>query len=111
MQGNATFYTYLGNTSIGTSYIDNIYLNQGDNVFAFRATISALPVLTALDSEPYCGNSTLPISISGRTVVNNGQNLTYFSDALGSANDTVGVPLYDAFNAIGITVKCPSTSS
>ncbi|EFW99416.1 hypothetical protein CMQ_7784 [Grosmannia clavigera kw1407] len=107
--GNATFNTYLEDTYIGPTYINNVFLHQGDNVYPLHSKLAAIPVLTALDSEPYCGNGTLPITISGSTVSRNGENLTYYSDALASSNDTVQVPLADAFKAIGINAKCPSS--
>lgn len=106
--GNTTFNTYVNESSIGTSYIDNVYLNQGDNVFAYRALVNSLTILTTVSEEPYCTNVSLPIEISGKSVENNGESLSYFADALASVNDTISVALGEPLSAIGFNISCSS---
>ena len=94
-KGNATFYNYLLGEDVGTVYIDNILLNPGENKFPMRATVDNGAVLTALGSKPYCDEKkgVLPLVLRGKTVVNQGQPLSYFADALGSHNQTVDVDI------------------
>jgi len=95
---------------VGTVFIDNIILRPGpNNTFPMRATIENTPVLTALSKKPYCDETkgVLPFQISGKTVTNFGQSLTYFADALASHNQTiqidVGAPVA---KLLGSPVKC-----
>lgn len=100
--GNTTFHNYLLGEEIGTVYIDNLTLKPGwDNVFDMRAKIEKLQsVLDALKQEPYCDEAkgVLPFKIRGKTVVNNGQELSYFADALGSANQTIPIDIATPLN-------------
>ncbi|KAK1757836.1 hypothetical protein QBC47DRAFT_165948 [Echria macrotheca] len=100
--GNATFHNYLlGPDSgeaqdIGTVYIDNIMLYPGEkNELPMRATIEQGPILDALGKKPYCDETkgVLPFALSGKTVDNHGQSLTYFADALASHNTTVDIDI------------------
>jgi hypothetical protein len=96
---------------VGTTYIDNMYLRPGLNNFTLRAKISQSPVLSALSKKPYCEqDGLLPFQLSGKDVVNNGEHLTYYSDALAAGNQTIDIPIgadlerdYSAFK-----VKCSS---
>ncbi|KAK0656865.1 hypothetical protein B0T16DRAFT_318941 [Cercophora newfieldiana] len=108
--GNATFNNYLLGKLVGTVFIDNIILYPGmNNTFPMRATIEQAPVLGALSQKPYCDETkgVLPFQISGKSVSNFGQSLTYFADALGSHNQTldidVGTPVA---KLLGSPVKC-----
>ena len=79
---------------MGTVFIDNIVLYPGmNNTFPMRATISNGPILEALRQSPYCDetNGVLPFQIRGKTVVNNGQSLSYYADALASHNQTIDI--------------------
>ena len=78
-----------------------------------RATIDNGAVLEALGQKPYCENGgVLPFQIRGKTVVNNGQALPYFADALAANNQTVEIPIGEAINAsLGIVVPCSNKRS
>ncbi|OBT68424.1 hypothetical protein VE03_02844 [Pseudogymnoascus sp. 23342-1-I1] len=80
--GNATFANYFNKTRIGTLYIDDMFIRPGVNNVSVRATIEQEPVLTALGQEPYCKDGVLPFDLLGTSVVNNGEKLAYFADAL-----------------------------
>ncbi|KAL2262304.1 hypothetical protein VTK26DRAFT_1808 [Humicola hyalothermophila] len=101
--GNTTFHNYLLGQEIGTVFVDNLSLKSGwDNVFDMRASIEKLDaVLGALGQEPYCSEAkgVLPFQLRGKTVVNNGQELPYFADALGSANQTIPIDIATPLNA------------
>ena len=92
-QGNATFFNYLLGKDVGTVYIDNILLFPGENKFPMRATVDNGAVLAALGSKPYCDEKKgmLPLVLRGKAVMNNGEPLSYFADALGSHNQTIDV--------------------
>lgn len=79
---------------VGTTYIDDMVLRPGLNNFTMHANIEQKPVLTALGKKPYCEqNGTLPFQLSGKAVVNNGEHLSYYADALASGNQTVDIPI------------------
>lgn len=108
--GNATFNNYLEGALVGTVFIDNIILYPGlNNTFPMRATIENAPVLTALGKKPYCDETkgVLPFQISGKTVTNYGQSLTYFADALASHNQTLDIDVGTPVAALlGSPVGC-----
>lgn len=84
-----------------------------DNVFDMRATIRQEPVIEALGRRPYCDETqgVLPFQIRGRTVVNHGQPLPYFADALASANQTIEIDIGGTIRQdIGITIPCSDSN-
>lgn len=79
---------------VGTTYMDNMVLRPGLNNFTMHANISQAPVLSALGKKPYCEqDGLLPFQLSGKEVINNGEHLSYYADALGSGNQTVDIPI------------------
>jgi len=109
--GNVTFHNYLEGKEAGTVFIDNLTLRPGTNVAAMRATIPNEAVIAALGEKPYCENGgVIPVVIRGKTVVNNGQSLPYFADALGAYNQTVNIAIGAAVNkSLGVVVPCAGT--
>ncbi|KAF6844747.1 hypothetical protein CMUS01_00813 [Colletotrichum musicola] len=105
--GNTSFSNSLNDQEIGTVYIDNLILHPGINNVSMRANISQGPVLTALSTRPSCENGIIPFTLRGKDVVNNGQRLSYFADAL-SADSVVteiniGASLKKSLN---LTLNC-----
>lgn len=80
--GNATFANYFNATKIGTLYIDDMFIRPGINNVSVRANISQTPILKALGAEPYCKDGVLPFDLLGTSVINNGEPLPYFAEAL-----------------------------
>ncbi|CAK7213917.1 hypothetical protein SEUCBS140593_002008 [Sporothrix eucalyptigena] len=107
--GNVTFNTYLNGSLVGTSYIDNVVLSPGNNTYPLRAKIEQSPILTAVQSEPWCQTGIVPMDLSGLSVTNNGQDLPYFANALATHNTTVEVDLGTPLRALGLNPKCPSS--
>ncbi|KAJ9138271.1 hypothetical protein NKR19_g7907 [Coniochaeta hoffmannii] len=92
--GNASFTTYLLGQDVGVTYMDNMVLRPGLNTFNIHASISQGAVVNALQLKPYCEQGgLLPFELTGKDVVNKGQHLTYYSQALGAANQTVDLPI------------------
>ncbi|KAK4127041.1 hypothetical protein N657DRAFT_187789 [Parathielavia appendiculata] len=106
--GNVTFYNYLLGKDVGTVYIDNLTLRPGMNEYTMRATISNADVIEVLGQKPYCENGgVLPFQIRGKSVVNNGQPLPYFADALAAHNQTVDIPIGEAVKThLNVTIPC-----
>ncbi|KAK3938059.1 hypothetical protein QBC46DRAFT_356137 [Diplogelasinospora grovesii] len=107
--GNASFHNYLLGEEIGTVYVDNIVLRPGIavNNFSMHANISQGPVLTALGDKPYCQNGgVIPFQLRGKTVVNHGQPLSYYADALATANQTVELPIGGDLKALNLVIPC-----
>jgi len=110
--GNTSFYNYLLGQDIGTVYIDNVNLvAQTNNSFFMAANISQTPVLSALTQQPYCSNGgDLPFQLRGKTVVNHGQPLAYYADALAAANQSVTIPIGADLKKLGLpAINCSST--
>lgn len=108
-QGNATFYNYLLGKDIGEVFLNNLTLRPGINLVPMVANITGLStVLTAWYERPYCENGVLPVQLRGKTVVNKGQPLVYFADALASANQSVPLDLSKALPAVGFNMSCKS---
>lgn len=78
------------------------------NEYEMRAKIDNNPVIKALGQKPYCEEGgILPFEISGKTVVNHGQELPYFRDALAANRQTVDIPIGAAVTEnLGVTVPC-----
>jgi hypothetical protein len=78
------------------------------NEYAMRATVDSFAVIDALGKKPYCEEKgVLPFQIRGKTVVNHGQALPYFADALAAHNQTINIPIGAAINkSLGIVVPC-----
>ncbi|KAI1280070.1 hypothetical protein F5Y07DRAFT_22541 [Xylaria sp. FL0933] len=105
--GNVTFANYLNGADIGQAYINNLVLYPGDNTFATSADVKQLPILNALTLEPLCElKGKLPFQLKGKNVVNNGQVLPYFRDALAATYQNVIIDLSEAAKKIGIIPQC-----
>ncbi|KAF4949838.1 hypothetical protein FSARC_13376 [Fusarium sarcochroum] len=91
--GNVTFTNFVGDIAVGTLTIPNLVLKPGDNVVNITASMNQSAVLNAVQKEPYCKTGILPFKLLGKTVDNHGENLTYFTAALGSSNQTVEIDI------------------
>ncbi|TQN70726.1 hypothetical protein CSHISOI_04705 [Colletotrichum shisoi] len=105
--GNTSFSNLLNGQDIGTVYIDNLVLYPGMNNVSMRANISQAPVLAAIGQRPACESGMIPFSLRGKDVVNSGQRLSYFADALSSGevvtNINIGASLKKSLN---LTLSC-----
>jgi len=81
-------------------------LRPGLNDFAMRAKIDQMPVAAAISEKPYCETGKLPFVLRGKTVVNHGENLAYYADALASSNQTVDIDVRAPFKGLGLDIKC-----
>ncbi|KAI0154843.1 hypothetical protein GGR57DRAFT_98361 [Xylariaceae sp. FL1272] len=110
--GNVTFTNYFNGDAIGTTFIKDLVLRPGNNSYFTNATIEQIPIVTALTTQPDCKlDGVLPFQLSGKDVTNNGDELTYFRDALASANQSVTIDLKDAAEAVGIKPGCLTKSA
>ncbi|KAJ4290099.1 hypothetical protein N0V88_006605 [Collariella sp. IMI 366227] len=108
--GNLTYINYLLGKEIGTVYIDNVVLNSGMNKFPMRATITDLgAVLEALGTDAFCKGDKkgiLPLQIRCSEVVNHGQPLPYFANALGAHNQTIEIDIGGTVKKMGLDIPC-----
>ncbi|KAL1840800.1 hypothetical protein VTJ49DRAFT_7699 [Mycothermus thermophilus] len=106
--GNITFTNYLLGKEVGTIFLDNITLRPGINEHPMRATIENGPVIAALGAKPYCEQEgVLPFVFSGKSVVNHGEPLPYFADALATFNQTTEIPIgAQAKKDMNVTIPC-----
>ncbi|GAP83601.1 hypothetical protein SAMD00023353_0200200 [Rosellinia necatrix] len=109
--GNTTFTNYFDGQVVGQTYINNLVLRPGNNTFSTTADIQQLPIINALTQEPFCElGGKLPFELQGKDVVNNGQVLPYFRDALAASNQSITIDLSEAAKKIGIPTECLKTS-
>ncbi|KAH7197368.1 uncharacterized protein B0J16DRAFT_17859 [Fusarium flagelliforme] len=107
--GNVTFTNFVGDTEVGTLTIPNLVLKPGDNVVNITAKMDQKFILDTVGKEPYCKTGIIPFKLLGKSVVNHGENLTYFAAALGSSNQTVEIDIGAILKKdIGYEVKCKS---
>jgi len=81
-------------------------LRPGLNDFPMRAKIDQMPVAAAVSEKPYCETGKLPFILRGKSVVNHGQALAYYADALASSNQTVEIDVKGPFKSLGLDIKC-----
>lgn len=93
---------------IGTVYMDDLTLYPGINSAAMHADIEQRPVLEAVTTEPHCEDGVVPFELTGKDVVNNGDRLAYFADALAQLTTKVDIGLKDAFAEAGLDIGCDS---
>jgi hypothetical protein len=96
----------LDGEEIGTVYLDNLKLHPGINNVTMYADIEQLPVLRAVTTEPHCTDGVVPFGLRGKDVVQNGETLPYFADALSQLETAVDIGLMDAFARAGLPVGC-----
>lgn len=89
--GNATFTNFLENDDLGELKIDNLVLHPGINRVNITAKMDQFAVIKDLRSDKYCHDGIMPFKLLGKSVVNHDQNISYFADALASANQTVPI--------------------
>lgn len=64
-------------------------------------------ILKLVRTEKYCKTGIIPFKLLGTAVKNNGQDLSYFAAALGSANQTVDINIGKIIkDSIGYSVDC-----
>ncbi|KAF9880003.1 hypothetical protein CkaCkLH20_02814 [Colletotrichum karsti] len=104
--GNASFSNILNNGNIGTVFIDNLVLHPGNNDVEMRANISQAPVLTALGKRPACESGVIAFGLQGKDVVNGGERLSYFADALAAGTVATDINVGGALKKIGLNIPC-----
>ncbi|TGJ82537.1 hypothetical protein E0Z10_g6200 [Xylaria hypoxylon] len=110
--GNTTFTNYFNGEEVGQTYINNLILYPGNNTFFATADIKQLPIINALTQEPFCElKGKLPFQLSGKDVVNNGQVIPYFRDALAASNQSITIDLSEAAKKLGLPTECIDLSS
>ncbi|KFY84639.1 hypothetical protein V500_09127 [Pseudogymnoascus sp. VKM F-4518 (FW-2643)] len=112
--GNVTFGNYFEQKKIGTLFIDDMFIRPGTNNVSVRATISQEPVITAVQKKPYCDDGILPFDLLGESVINHGQPLAYFADALALHAQSTKIRVGAALKAAGLDIahcKASTTSS
>lgn len=77
--GNVTYNTYIGDTMVGNTTIENFFLQPGNHSYWFTGYTNTLEVLGLVSKYP---GGILPMTIKGNSSVANGQHLTYYEAAL-----------------------------
>lgn len=109
--GNASFSTAFNGEDLGVTKLDNMILYPGINNVTMRAHLEQLPVLNALNEEPYCETGVMPFTLTGLNVTNNGQNLTYYGDALAAVPHTVDIDIGSILaRDLNITANCSAST-
>jgi len=104
--GNISFTNFFNNSAIGTAFIDKMLLVPGSNNFSIRANISQAPVISALESQPFCTTGVLPLSFIGDNITNFGQELPYFEQAFRSNKLSLDLNAGADLKAAGLAIPC-----
>lgn len=108
--GNVSFTNFIGDEDVGTLYIQNLLLKPGDNIVNITAAMKQARVIGAAREKPYCNTGIVPFKLLGKSVNNDGANLTYFAAALGSSNQTVEIDIGTILkNDLGTSANCASS--
>ncbi|KAF4581123.1 hypothetical protein GQ602_007260 [Ophiocordyceps camponoti-floridani] len=91
--GNASFTNFADGQNLGTMTINNLVLRPGDNEVDVEAMLDQIKMLKIMTKRPYCETGIVPFDVLGTKVVNNGEELDYFTKALGSANQTIDIDI------------------
>lgn len=76
-----------------------------------HAEITQEPVLSALTQQPACEDGIIDFELSGDNVINQGDTLKYFADALSASNLTVDINIGEAVRrGLGLDLGCISES-
>lgn len=109
--GNVTFGNYFNQSKIGTLFIDDMYIRPGVNNVSVRANISQIPVVEAVQAQPYCNDGILPFDLLGESVINHGQSLPYFAEALALHAQSTKVRVGAALKVAGLDIAhCKTTT-
>jgi len=109
--GNASFSTSFDGGNLGVTILDNMILYPGINNITMHANMAQLPVLKAINEEPYCETGIMPFVLTGINVTNNGQNLTYYGDALAAVSQTVNIDIGSILaRDLNITANCSAST-
>lgn len=105
--GNTTFTNFFNDAVVGQTYINDLVLRPGNNTFSTTADIQQVPIIKALTQKPFCElDGKLPFKLQGEDVVNGGQTLPYFRDALAATNQSITIDLSEAAKKIGLPAQC-----
>ena len=99
--GNVTFNTYVNDTLIGNTTIENLVLKPGDNNY-FMTGVSDTQLVLGLLLGTY-KNGVLPVSIVGNSSIYNGKHLTYYEAALQQNVQTTAINVTAALQCPGNT--------
>lgn len=111
-KGNLTFTNFMVNEfNVGTVFVDNVTIKPGNNSFPLRANISQTPVLQTIQERPYCETGIIPFELQGQNVLNHGQRLAYYADAMATTNITTDIAVLPDLQALGLTIQCSNTTT
>lgn len=93
-----TFNLHSGNLNIGLVHIDNAFLASGDNSFPIYGHLNLTTVLDNFRDifaaqRQYISSGDLLLSVSGNTVIYNGQNLPYYEEVFQNSNLSTQLPV------------------
>ncbi|KHN99907.1 uncharacterized protein MAM_01831 [Metarhizium album ARSEF 1941] len=109
--GNASFNNFADNQLIGNLTINNLVLRPGQNVVPVSAILDQTVIISAASKRPYCETGKIGIELQGMHVRQGTEEITWLTDALSSANQTVEISLADTFRAAGLSNFQASCSS
>ena len=97
--GNVTYNTYVNDTLIGNTTINNFMLNRGNHSYPFLGYSNQSLVLNMLQTTYKDGK--LPVRIVGESVVYNGEHLTYYEASIKNNVQHAVLDIAKALSEIG----------
>ena len=92
--GNVTFANSVDGTLIGNSTLPSLVLKPGDNTVTMRAVADQNAVLPLVVGKYKDGK--LPVTVTGESVIYNGQRLPYYEAALKASSQKVTLDVMSA---------------
>jgi hypothetical protein len=107
--GNATFTNFIDDEKVGELSIYDLVLRPGINRYEIVGKMEQAVIIDKVTSDKYCKSGIVDFKMLGKSVVNNGQTLSYFADALASANQTIPINIGQIIKQdLGSSLGCKS---
>jgi hypothetical protein len=89
-----------------------LVLRPGNNSYFIWSDLDETPIIEALQQKPTCETGDVTVKLSGKSVLNNNQNLTYFLEPLSLTNVSVTIPIAEVVKEdIGVSYTCSNSST
>jgi hypothetical protein len=107
--GNVTFIAFIDGEEVGELFIHDLVLHPGNNRLDLVGEMQQATIIDKVTSDKYCKDGIIDFQLLGKSVVKDGQSLSYFADALASANQTIPINIGQIIKQdLGSSLGCKS---
>ncbi|KAH8700683.1 hypothetical protein BGW36DRAFT_357336 [Talaromyces proteolyticus] len=110
--GNVTLPIFVNGAQIGTSYINDLVLVPGSNTYHVKSIIDQVQVIDlVLGSKAKYPSGVIPLDIIGNHSEYNGQEITYYSEALKSNTMSTTLNVTQVLDDSGLSAVASALAS